>query len=136
MSEPFFFSRGPGLSLREIVALTGAEARTSDDLDRRITGIAVLDRAAPDDLVFLDKAKYLPAFVASKAGACLTTKRYAAQAPEQMSVLCVREPYRAYVEVTKKLYPNALRPSSLFELDAGLTRACVHPSARVENGVT
>ncbi len=136
MSEPFFFSRGPGLSLREIVALTGAEARTSDDLDRRITGIAVLDRAAPDDLVFLDKPKYLPAFVASKAGACLTTKHYAAQAPEQTIVLCVREPYRAYVEVTKKLYPNALRPSSLFELDVGSTRACIHPSARVENGVT
>jgi UDP-3-O-[3-hydroxymyristoyl] glucosamine N-acyltransferase len=135
MSKPFFFSRGPGLSLRDIIELTGAEAAASGDLDRRITGIAVLDSAAPDDLAFLDKSKYLPSFAASQAGACLTTKRYAARAPEQMIVLCVREPYRAYVEVAKKLYPDALRPSSLFELGAGSTQACIHPTARMENGV-
>jgi UDP-3-O-[3-hydroxymyristoyl] glucosamine N-acyltransferase len=136
MSEPFFFSRGPGLSLREIAALTGAEASACDDLDRRITGVAVLDRAAPDDLVFLDKSKYLPALAVSRAGACLTTKRYAGNAPKQMSVLCVREPYRAYVEVTKSLYPEALRPSSLFEAAALSSGAVIHPTARMENGVT
>src|SRR5262245_38196145 len=136
MSEPFFFSRGSGLSLREIAARTGAKAKPGADLERRITGIAALDHAGPSDLAFLDKAKYAPQLAGSAAGACLTTERYAARAPAQISVLCVAEPYRAFVEVARALYPDALRPSSLFEASGVTVGAFVHPTARMENGVT
>src|SRR5262245_66527751 len=107
MTEPFFFDRGRGLTVGEIAALTGAAARPGADLDRRITGIAALDRAAPDDLTFLDKTKYVAQLSASDAGACLTTPRYAGRAPAHVSVLCVAEPYRAFVEVTRALFPDA-----------------------------
>src|SRR5262245_24110133 len=113
MTEPIFFSRGRGLTVGEIAALTGAAPRPGADLDRRITGIAALDRAAPNDLAFLDKPKYASQLSVSGAGACLTTERYAARAPEYMSVLSLREPYRAFVEVARKLFPDAQRPSSL-----------------------
>src|SRR5260370_8196888 len=53
-----------------------------------------------------------------------------------MSVLCVAEPYRAFVEVARALYPDALRPSSLFEASGVAVGAFVPPSARMENGVT
>jgi UDP-3-O-[3-hydroxymyristoyl] glucosamine N-acyltransferase len=136
MTEPFFFDRGSGLTVREIAALTAAVARPGADLDRRITGIAALDRAAPDDLAFLDKSKYLTQLSASSAGACLTTERYASRAPEHVSVLCVAEPYRAFVEATRTLFPDALRPSSLFEASGVAAGAFIHPTARLENGVT
>ncbi len=136
MTEPFFFDRGRGLTVREIAALTGAEPRAGADLDRRITGIASLDRAAPNDLTFLDKPKYALQLAASGAGACLTTQRYAGRAPEHVSVLCVREPYRAFVEVTRALFPDAERPSSLFEAAGVAAGASVHPTARLESGVT
>ena len=136
MTEPFFFNRGRGLTVREIAALTGAEPQPGADLDRRITGIAALDRAAPHDLAFLDKPKYAAQLSASGAGACLTTKRHAGGAPAHISVLCVAEPYRAFVEVTRTLFPDAIRPSSLFETSGVATGAFVHPSARLENGVT
>src|SRR5499426_307670 len=136
MTEPFFFSRGRGLSVREIAALARAKPRPGADLDRRITGIAALDQAAPSDLAFLDKAKYAPQLSTSAAGACLTTERYAGRAPAQISVLCVTEPYRAFVEVARGLFPDALRPSSLFEASGVAPGAFVHPSARVESGVT
>ena len=136
MTEPFFFNRGRGLSVREIAALTGAEPQPGADLDRRITGVAALDRAAPHDLAFLDKPKYAVQLSASGAGACLTTKRYAGSAPVHISVLCVAEPYRAFVEVTRKLFPDAIRPSSLFETSGVATGAFVHPTARLESGVT
>src|SRR5215471_16883099 len=100
MTEPFFFDRGRGLTVGEIVALSAA-ARPGADLDRRITGIAALDRAAPDDLAFLDKSKYVAQLSASDAGACLITPRYAGRAPAHVSALCVAEPYRAFVEVTR-----------------------------------
>jgi UDP-3-O-[3-hydroxymyristoyl] glucosamine N-acyltransferase len=137
MTEPFFFSRGRGLSVREIAALASAKPRPGADLDRRITGIAALDQAAPSDLAFLDKAKYAPQLSTSAAGACLTTERYAGRAPAQVSVLCVAEPYRAFVEVARGLFPEALRPSSLFEAGGGIAvGSFVHPSARMETGVT
>jgi UDP-3-O-[3-hydroxymyristoyl] glucosamine N-acyltransferase len=136
MTEPFFFDRGRGLTVREIAALTGAVPRPDAELDRRITGIAALDRAAPDDLAFLDKLKYAAQLSATMAGACLTTERYASRAPAHLSVLCVAEPYRAFVEVTRTLFPDAARPSSLFETRGVATGAFVHPTARLEGGVT
>ena len=47
-----------------------------------------------------------------------------------------REPYRAFVEVTRTLFPDAIRPSSLFEASGVATGAFVHPTARLESGVT
>ncbi|MFH4180585.1 hypothetical protein WDA55_21270, partial [Acinetobacter baumannii] len=72
----------------------------------------------------------------SRAGVCLTTERLAAAAPPHVSVLCVREPYRAFVAVARDLFGDALRPSSLFSGDGIATGAFVHPSARLESGVT
>src|SRR5262249_32169037 len=106
MTEPLFFNRGRGLSGRGDPALTGAAPPPGAALDRRITGIAALDQAAPSDLAFLDKAKYASQLSASGAGACLTTERYAGRAPVHISVLCVAEPYRAFVEVTRTLFPD------------------------------
>src|SRR6266700_7854909 len=111
MTEPFFFDRGRGLAVREIAALTQAEPRSVTDLDRRINGVASLDRATRNDLVFLDKPKYAARLPASDAGACLTTERHAERAPTHMVVLSVREPYRAFVQVARALFPDALRPS-------------------------
>src|SRR5229473_1761306 len=136
MTEPFFFNRGRGLSVREIAALTGAKPRPGADLDRRITGIAALDQAAPTDLAFLEKARYAPQLSVSSAGACLTTERYSGRAPVHISVLCVGEPYRAFIEVTRTLFPDALRPSSLFEASGVAPGAFVHSTARMETGVT
>src|SRR6266404_4010839 len=136
MTEPFFFNRGRGLSVREIAALTGAKPRPGADLDRRITGIAALDQAAPTDLAFLEKARYAPQLSVSSAGACLTTERYSGRAPVHISVLCVGEPYRAFVEVARTLFPDALRPSSLFEASGVAVGALVHPTVRMESGVT
>jgi UDP-3-O-[3-hydroxymyristoyl] glucosamine N-acyltransferase len=141
MSAPFFFKRSGGLSLREIASLVSGEARAGADLDRRINAIAPLDRAAPSELSFLDSPKYVPLAGTTAAGACLTTQRFVDALPSRVSVLTVRDPYRAFVEVARALFPDALRPSSLFEaggLAAGARHpgAHVHPSARLENGVT
>lgn len=136
MSAPFFFKRSGGLSLREIATLVGGEARQGADLDRRISGIGPLDRAAPSELSFLESAKYAQQAAATVAGACLTTPRFVDALPGRVSVLTVGEPYRAFVEVARALFPEALRPSSLFEATGVAAGAYVHPSARLENFVT
>jgi hypothetical protein len=109
MTKPPFFKHPVGLTVGEIAALTGAELRNGACLDHVITNIAPLDRAGPSDLAFLDTAKYAAALTSTQAGACLMTERFESQAPSGLNVLRAQEPYRAFVDVARKLYPNALR---------------------------
>src|SRR5688572_19478871 len=136
MTEPRFFERPNGLTAQEIAALTGAVARPDTAPDRRIGGIAPLDRASPRDLSFMQSPKYLSQFAATQAGICLTTEKFAAKAPAGVAILVTPAPYRAFVAVAQKLYPGAMRPSSLFEASGVSSSALVHPSARLETGVT
>src|SRR5262245_30906411 len=136
MSAPFFFKRGAGLSLGEIATLVGGEPRAGADLDRRIRTVAPLDRAGPSDLTFLESPKYAQQAAMTVAGACLASQRFNDTLPGRVSVLIVREPYRAFVEVARALFPDALRPPSLFEAGGASSGAHVHPLARLENGVT
>jgi UDP-3-O-[3-hydroxymyristoyl] glucosamine N-acyltransferase len=136
MTEPLFFQRGPGLTAAEIAALTGAELRGSVRSERRISNVAALDQAGPNDLAFLDSPKYADALAATSAGACLIAARFAGQAPEHLVLLVSPKPYEAFVQVARKLFPDALRPSSLFEAVGSAAGAHVHPTARLESGVT
>ena len=52
-----------------------------------------------------------------------------------VALLVTPAPYRAFVAVAQKLFPGALRPSSLFEASGVSAGALVHPSARLEAGV-
>jgi UDP-3-O-[3-hydroxymyristoyl] glucosamine N-acyltransferase len=136
MTEPFFFPQPAGLTLREIIALTGASPHRTAELDRRITGVAAIDRAGRHDLCFLDSGELAEAAAISQAGACLTLERFAAVWPDEVSVLCTHKPYPAFVEVARTLYAQALRPSSLLEAAGVAATATIHPSARLEGGVT
>jgi UDP-3-O-[3-hydroxymyristoyl] glucosamine N-acyltransferase len=124
------------MTIGEIAALTGAEPQQGAASERRIANIAPLDSAGLSDISFLDHAKYLDQFARTRAGACLVASRFAADAPAGLVVLCTAEPYRAFVAVARALFPQALRPSSLFAASGLSAGALVHPTARLEGGVT
>jgi UDP-3-O-[3-hydroxymyristoyl] glucosamine N-acyltransferase len=134
MTELQFFSHPQGLTAQEIAALTGAVAQGNPG-ERRISGIAPLDRAGPGELSFMQNPKYAHAFAATHAGLCLTTEKFAGSAPRGVGVLVTPAPYRAFVTVAQKLFPGAMRPSSLFEASGIAAGALVHPTARLESGV-
>jgi len=136
MTEPIFFTRPSGLTMGEIATFTAATTAGDAPLERRIVGVASLDQARPSDLAFLDKPRYLSDLLSTRAGVCLLSPRYADHAPPHVGVLVVAQPYRAFVEVARRLYPDAVRPSSLFEGAGIVPGAHVHPAARLENGVT
>jgi UDP-3-O-[3-hydroxymyristoyl] glucosamine N-acyltransferase len=135
MSEPVFFQGGRGLTVAEVVGLTGAAVRGSPALDSRLTNIAPLDRAGSHDLAFIESNKFLPQLVNLRAGACLSTPRLAEHVPNRVTVLLVEHPYRAFVAVAEALFPQARRPSSLVERTEGAEDAFVEKSARLESGV-
>jgi UDP-3-O-[3-hydroxymyristoyl] glucosamine N-acyltransferase len=134
MSDPVFLRHSRGLTLDEIARLSGI-ALGEPQHTRRIVNIAPLDRATPSDLTFLDHKKYADAAALTYAGACLTTAALAKFLPVHVPALIVREPYRAFVMVSRELFPAALRPSSLAKPGA-VAGAHIDPTARMENGVT
>jgi len=133
MSEPKFLRHTRGLTLREIAALTSAPL-PEGAAARRISDIAPLERAAPSDLSFYDNRRFAAAAANTHAAACFCTAALGGALPARTTVLVVAEPYRAFVQAARALFPGALRPSSLYPADSA-TGAQVHPSARLENGV-
>jgi UDP-3-O-[3-hydroxymyristoyl] glucosamine N-acyltransferase len=133
---PDFVRPSCELMTGEIAALTRATLRTGDAADRRIGNIAPLDAAGPSDLTFLDNSKYAGELSGTRAGACLISPRFAALAPPGLVVLETPHPYPGFVAVTRKLFPDALRPSSLYGVNGRATAAHVHHTARIEANVT
>jgi len=135
MSEPVFLRHTHGLTLAEIAALSGAAPPPARLAGHRIVDVAPLDRAGPTAISFFDNKNYATTAGATHAGACFTTAALAAQLPPHVAALVVREPFRAFVMAARELFPNSLRPSSLTEAGT-VAGAHVHPSARLEDGVT
>jgi UDP-3-O-[3-hydroxymyristoyl] glucosamine N-acyltransferase len=140
MSARSFFQGVTQISVGEIAKLTGAELRRSADPTFAITGIAALDRGGPSDLVFLDHRKFIDQARVCTAGACLTNQRLADHVPPGIALLIVDKPFQAFVKAARALFPDALRPSSLFAGAGGApgvaAGAVIHPRARLEPGVT
>ena len=136
MTEPLFFKPKAGMTVGEIAELTGAAPRGPVDIGRAIRALAPVDRAGPYDLTFFDNVQYASGLRACRAGACLISERFAAEAPASLPLLVTRDPYRAFVAAARALFPDALRPSSLFDAEGVAPGAYIHPSARLEGGVT
>jgi UDP-3-O-[3-hydroxymyristoyl] glucosamine N-acyltransferase len=131
-----FFPQPAALSVREIASLTGARLRQGAVSERTVKGIASLERARVTDLVFLDSAKHLDALAATRAGVCITSERFEARLPASLTVLTSKQPFRDFVLVARRLYPDSLKPTSLFDGSAIGAGANVHPTAELEDGVT
>lgn len=135
MTEPLFYQPSAELTLAKIASLTGAELRAKASSERRINNIAALDLAGPGDLTFLDNARYLDALSTTSAGACLIPERFAVNAPKGVALLVSSDAYRSFVKVASELFPDALRPSSVFGAPAQAIGAYIHVQARLESGV-
>lgn len=135
MSDPVFFPRALTPSLADIVAWTGAKASEGADLTQTISHVAPLDQGGADTLVFLDNPKYADMLTTTRATAVLVNAKYAPKVPENVVALVTGEPYRAFAIVVAKLYPDAMRPGSLFGSTGIAPGAYIHPEARLEQGV-
>jgi UDP-3-O-[3-hydroxymyristoyl] glucosamine N-acyltransferase len=134
-NDPLFFA-SDGLSIAQIVAVTGASLAQPELGDTIIRGVAPIDRAAPDRLTFLENPTYLTAAAATAAGACFVSAKFAERINPSCAVLVAAEPYRAYAIAAGKLFPAALRPQSVFGAVGVSPGSIIHPTARLEDGVT
>ncbi|MDQ0469306.1 UDP-3-O-(3-hydroxymyristoyl)glucosamine N-acyltransferase [Labrys wisconsinensis] len=136
MTDPVFFRPHAALAVADIVSITGAAPAEGLEPTRRISAVAPLDQAGPDDLTFLENPHYLPLLATTRAGLVLIAPKFAAKAPTGAPLLVVREPYRSFAQVALVLHPEAARPQSMFGSKGIAPGAFVHPEARLELGVT
>ena len=131
MSDPRFFRRAGPFALGAIADAVGG--RLQDDAGAlSVDDIAPLESAGPRDLSFLDNRKYVPAFEASRAGACLVAADLAGRAPSGMKVVVCDEPYLAFALAARMFYPPEA-PQPWLSPDASIAQdAAVGDGCRVE----
>jgi UDP-3-O-[3-hydroxymyristoyl] glucosamine N-acyltransferase len=143
MSAADFFPLARPASLSEIARVAGAEIRGDFGPDSAsgavasafIIGVSPLDWSRPGDLCFYDNPRYRKALLECRATACLLRERHLALLPTTVFALVVDDPQRAMTLATAHLFPDALRPASLFQSSGVSPGAVVDPSARLEPGV-
>jgi UDP-3-O-[3-hydroxymyristoyl] glucosamine N-acyltransferase len=123
LADPRFFANAGPFALADLAARGGAELRNAADPQARVADVAPLEVAGPEHLSFLDNKKYVDAFAASQAGACLVRAEFTDKAPAAMALLITDDPYRAYAKIASAFYPRPI-------LTPGVAQtASVHPSA-------
>ncbi|MCS0503395.1 UDP-3-O-(3-hydroxymyristoyl)glucosamine N-acyltransferase [Ancylobacter mangrovi] len=136
MNDPVFHSAPAPLAIREIAALVGGTIAEGADAGCLVSGLATLEEAGPSDLAFMDGARHVPDLQRCRAGACLVAERFAGHVPQGTAAIVVAKPYAAFVALARHLYPDALRPGSVFGQPGVTAGAMVHPRARLEADVT
>jgi UDP-3-O-[3-hydroxymyristoyl] glucosamine N-acyltransferase len=135
MAEPTFFEKPPLSTLAEIAGLAGAQLVDPSKAGLKIRGLASLDEAGPMHLSFFENLKYADQLAATMAGACIVSPRFASRVPTHVAVLQTAQPFRAFVQVARKLHHDALRPQSWFGCEGIASSAIVDPTAHLEDGV-
>ncbi len=139
MPDPRFFTgRGP-FSARDLGAHAGATVE--GDVDRRITGVAPLQSAGPDDLSFFDHPRYAEHLRTTKAGAIALKPQHRGLAPEGVALLLSRDPHRTYALAAQRLFPEpppvpAVAASAVIASSAKVGADCrIDPYAVIGDGV-
>jgi UDP-3-O-[3-hydroxymyristoyl] glucosamine N-acyltransferase len=109
----------PGLRLDQIAASLGGEVR--GDAARRVTQVATLEAAGPEQIAFLANPKYRGLLETTRAGAVIL----APKAAERYARECIvtPDPYAYYAQVAQLLNPEQARPGG------------IHPSATVDSAL-
>ena len=134
MAEPQFLTPAEAMTVASVAAFLKAEW-SGDDGDRPVRRVAALANATGDCLTFLDNPKYASQLAGTKAAACLVAARQRDLVPAGVAAIVVPHPHAAFVAVSRRLYPQALRPQSLFGATGISPGAMIHPTARLEAGV-
>lgn len=128
MTDPRFFRPAGPFTLGQLASVSGAELGSGADPEATFDDVAPLDRAGPRDVSFLDNRKYLDAFAAAGAGACVLRPAHADRAPKGMQLLLSSNPYKAFALIAQQFHPRP-RPEPGFA-----SGSHVHPDATLGEG--
>ena len=137
MREPVFFRFRRALppSVADLVAWSDARTLPGADLGILIHSIASLEDAGAGTLTVAVSAEDLAALPGTRASACFVAPAVAVKVPPGTVALLSETPYRDFALTAARLFPEALRPVSVFG-SAGISPGvAIHPDARLEPDV-
>lgn len=134
MADPRFFTVAGPFQLGELASIAGASLADATTGTRIIKDVAPLDQAGPDAITFLDNRRYLDAFAASGAGACVTSADHAPRAPKGMALLISEAPYMAFAKIARAFYPPAAITPGIAPLAMIDPSAKLGPGCRIDGG--
>ena len=134
MPDPRFYAAAGPFTLAEIAAAAAARLPAGADPSAKLHDVAPLGAATARHLSFLDNRKYLDAFAATGAGACIAPGALAHRAPPGTTVLASDAPYKAYARAAALFHPVAapepgVHPAAVVDPAALLAEDC-----RIEAG--
>jgi UDP-3-O-[3-hydroxymyristoyl] glucosamine N-acyltransferase len=129
MPDPRFFRSAGPFPLGRLAEIAGATLAPGVDPQRPIASVAPLDTAGPDDISFLDNRKYVDAFAASRAGACVVAPALADRAPAGMALLLTPKPYKGYALIAQAFFPAPVARPGI------AATAAIDPTAVIAAGV-
>jgi UDP-3-O-[3-hydroxymyristoyl] glucosamine N-acyltransferase len=121
LGDPRFFERAGPFSLAEVAALIRADISRPECCDgRKLTGVAPLQTAAPDQVSVLHNPRYGDALEQTQAGVVIVKTSFGPRVPLASTALLVADPHEAWAKVALLFHPS---PRSV---------PGVHPSAVID----
>ncbi len=128
MADPRFFHKTAPKTAAELAAIVGGEIAGAGKADLPVEDVAALDKASAGHISFLDNVRYKDAFAASKAPVCIVAPQMVQFAPEGMTLIVSKNPYKSYALIAQAFYPDVFPNASVSPA------AHVDPSAQVGAG--
>ncbi|MBL4739508.1 MAG: UDP-3-O-(3-hydroxymyristoyl)glucosamine N-acyltransferase [Sneathiella sp.] len=141
MADLDFYKRSGPFLLSHLAEIVDAEIVNAKNPNVEISDVGSLDKAGDRDISFLSNRKYIEPFIQSKAGACIVSSEFADHAPKGMSLLVVKDPYKAYAIISAYFYPNQkstgeIHPTAIISKDAKIgDGVSIGAYTVIENGV-
>lgn len=129
--DPRFFLQSGPHTLDRIVAVVGAEVEVGD-MNRVFDGVAPLQVAGSAQISFLDNRKYIPALVASAAGAVIVHPDMRAHVPQGCVALVTRQPYAGWARVAALFHPTPVSAPGIHPTAVIDPSATIDPSAQID----
>lgn len=132
MADPRFFDNAGPFDLARLADVAGAELHGDGGI--QLDDVMPLDQAGATHLSFFDNRKYLEAFKASSAGACVVSPDAVDAAPNGMHLLVTKTPYHGYARIAALFYPRAAATPGVAQTASIDPTATVDPSAEIAPG--
>jgi len=134
--DPRFYERSGPHSLATLASVAEAELRLPASAgippaDAVLAGIAPLQVAGPNDVSFLDNARYLRALRATRAGAVIVHPDMAGAVPEGTAALLTPMPYAGWARVCALFHPGPSAVPGVHPSAVVAASAMVDPSAEI-----
>jgi len=119
------------MTAAEVAAAAGGTL-VAGDADTRVSAVAPLDRAGPDDLSFISHSKYAEMFATSQAGVILCTPELAETSGRPSVRIVVAKPHDALVALLPRIYVAPPFEPGVHPTAVVAAGAVIDPSARVD----